>query len=545
MKSITELAPPELDMPEQDGDLLRELAETLTVHNIQQYNTLLKTKDGFADSRRWKEVRRKDGVRVYRERSHHNGLPSTPSLLLLGTIEGKLDDVMYGAVATTDEAIRIKSTCVQDGIIDSKVLHELVQPTVDDPFHHVSVKWRLYNNQRDYVSLDTTGIAHTVKRERIGYNISHSVAFAQIPGLEETHGIERDTLTGHNISQYNTLVVTKDGRADPQRWREVRRRGNVRIYNERLSSTAQCPATPQLLLLGTIEGKLEEIMYGAVATTDEAMRIQSACTKDSVRDSKVLYEIVQPSFHDPFRTVAVKWRLYEGRDYVSLDATGITQVRGCERVGYSISHSVALSDIPSFERSHGIERGNMSVCALYRQKTVNTVECYVRGFFDFNTKNEVLKNMSLQTIATQWSAYARKNTCALAKKLSWRASTSKFQRAYSMFRVPQSLQLLDVYSTDLYELRAASLLKVRRQENVESCDVMPIAREELVGHLEEEKDDDVDVYWARLSSMTVNSSCYSSVVSRQSSLTSSFGSFNLVEAFNRPSLVGRGGSDLT
>ncbi|KAG2892829.1 hypothetical protein PC128_g15292 [Phytophthora cactorum] len=110
MKSITELAPPELDMPEQDGDLLRELAETLTVHNIQQYNTLLKTKDGFADSRRWKEVRRKDGVRVYRERSHHNGLPSTPSLLLLGTIEGKLDDVMYGAVATTDEAIRIKST---------------------------------------------------------------------------------------------------------------------------------------------------------------------------------------------------------------------------------------------------------------------------------------------------------------------------------------------------------------------------------------------------------------------------------------------------
>ncbi|KAG2786462.1 hypothetical protein PC129_g19166 [Phytophthora cactorum] len=409
-----------------------------------------------------------------------------------------------------------------------------------------------------------------------------------------------DTLTGHNISQYNTLVVTKDGRADPQRWREVRRRGNVRIYNERLSSTAQCPATPQLLLLGTIEGKLEEIMYGAVATTDEAMRIQSACTKDSVRDSKVLYEIVQPSFHDPFRTVAVKWRLYEGRDYVSLDATGITQVRGCERVGYSISHSVALSDIPSFERSHGIERGNMSVCALYRQKTVNTVECYVRGFFDFNTKNEVLKNMSLQTIATQWSAYARKNTCALAKKLSWRVRkncgwSSQSSRTYSFAddlddfvaptarhrpassNEPTRCSVCHKASSFLMSIRRTctscalpvcskcvvkktvvalapdqhTVLERKRSfcvpcmTAVESCDVMPIAREELVGHLEEEKDDDVDVYWARLSSMTVNSSCYSSVVSRQSSLTSSFGSFNLVEAFNRPSLVGRGGSDLT
>ncbi|POM65514.1 Hypothetical protein PHPALM_18757 [Phytophthora palmivora] len=256
MKSITELAPPQLAMSEQDGDLLRELAETLAVHNIQQYNTLLKTKDGFADSRCWKELRRKDGIRIYRERSRHNGLPMTPSLLLLGTIEGTLDDVMYGAVATTDEAIRIKSTCTQDGIIDSKVLHELVQPTVEDPFHHVSVKWRLYNNQRDYVSLDTTGIAHTVKRERIGYNISHSVAFAQIPGMDN------------------------------------------------------------------------------------------------------------------------------------------------------------------------IERGNMSVCSLYLQKTLTTVECYVRGFFDFHTQNEMVNTMSLQAIAAQWASFARKRECALMKKLVWRMRKS-------------------------------------------------------------------------------------------------------------------------
>ena len=51
MKSTSNMAPPELAVSDQDGDLLRELAETLAVHNIQQYNTLLKTKDGFADNR--------------------------------------------------------------------------------------------------------------------------------------------------------------------------------------------------------------------------------------------------------------------------------------------------------------------------------------------------------------------------------------------------------------------------------------------------------------------------------------------------------------
>lgn len=178
-------------------------------------------------------------------------------------------------------------------------------------------------------------------------------------------------------------------------------------------------------------------MYGAVATTDEAMKIHSAWTKDNVQDSKILYEIVyEISFDDPFRTAAVKWRLYDERDYVSLDATGIINRQSREQVVYSISHSAALSDVPSFESSHGIERGNISVCALYRQTTPTTVECYVRGFFDFKTKNDVLKNISLQAIASQWSAYARKSTCALAKKLSWKVRkncgwSSRSTRTYS------------------------------------------------------------------------------------------------------------------
>lgn len=117
-------------------------------------------------------------------------------------------------------------------------------------------------------------------------------------------------------------------------------------------------------------------MYGAVATTDEAMKIHSAWTKDNVQDSKILYEIVyEISFDDPFRTAAVKWRLYDERDYVSLDATGIINRQSREQVVYSISHSAALSDVPSFESSHGIERGNISVCADKRHQRLSSAMC--------------------------------------------------------------------------------------------------------------------------------------------------------------------------
>ncbi|POM79964.1 Hypothetical protein PHPALM_2256, partial [Phytophthora palmivora] len=218
-----------------------------------------------------------------------------------------------------------------------------------------------------------------------------------------------ETLATHNIEQYNTLVVTKDGLADPTRWREVRRRSGARIYKERLWSTKQGPTTPQLLLLGTLEGNLEDIMYGVVATTDEAMKIKSACTNDGVQESKLLCEILRPTFEDPFRHISVRWRLYDSKsDFVSLDATGIVETAKRERVGYNISHSVAFPEIPTFEIEYGIERLNMSVCSLYRQKTPTTIECYVRGFFEFRTKNEMIGNLTLQSIASQWAVFSRK-----------------------------------------------------------------------------------------------------------------------------------------
>ncbi|KAG3018674.1 hypothetical protein JG687_00009740 [Phytophthora cactorum] len=186
---------PSLLIPESDRTLLQELATTLVMHNLEQYNNLCVTKDGHPDSRLWVPTRKIERIRIYRERPHsaREAPPSIPSLLLLGSVVGNLEDIMYGVVAPTDESLKIKSSCIRDGVIDSKVLEELVNPTVDDPFHHVSLQWRMYDD-RDYVTLDTTGIMQTPWGERVGYNVSHSVGFPQLPAFTNL-GIERGNMS--------------------------------------------------------------------------------------------------------------------------------------------------------------------------------------------------------------------------------------------------------------------------------------------------------------------------------------------------------------
>ncbi|KAG7395369.1 hypothetical protein PHYBOEH_003879 [Phytophthora boehmeriae] len=228
-----------------------------------------------------------------------------------------------------------------------------------------------------------------------------------------------DTLVAHNLDTYKALLVSLDGHADGRRWKELRRKDGIKVYKER-SAPSAVPCIPSLLLLGTVVGRLDDVMFVAAAATDEQMKLMSKCLQDGVLDSKVVQSIVEPTEEQPFRHVSVKWRLHNARDYVCVDSTGIVESNLGERVGYSISHSVAFSQIPNFDR-FGVERANMSVCCLFRQKTPDTVECYARGFFDFRSdSNELLNSLSMNAVATQWLSFSRYVECSEMKKLVWR-----------------------------------------------------------------------------------------------------------------------------
>ncbi|CAI5721759.1 unnamed protein product [Peronospora destructor] len=111
---------------------------------------------------------------------------------------------------------------------------------------------------------------------------------------------------------------------------------------------------------------------------------------------------------------------------------------------------------------------------------------------------------------------------ALAKKLSWKVRkncgwSSRSSRTYwfvddmddfiSPYRRQRPLSSSTAPTRCSVCNKAASFSKSIRQ-TFESCDVMSIAREELVDHQEKEE---LNSDGIRLSSITVNSSCYSSL----------------------------------
>ncbi|ETO65803.1 hypothetical protein F444_16936 [Phytophthora nicotianae P1976] len=250
------------------------------------------------------------------------------------------------------------------------------------------------------------------------------VTKADSEGLQQLEAV----LVANNLEQYAQLLYrskTKDrivAKVTPgSKWHEIRKVEDLRIYEERVTAKSDTHSIPSIMMLGTVAGKLDDIMFGTVAATDTDVRIKERVLQDGTEQSKILRCLVQPTERDPFRQVSVKWQLYSTRDYVCLDTTGFARSSTGERVGYSLSHSIAFDEqLPQFDR-HSIDRGNRSVCVMYRQRTPSTVECYARGFFDFETKNDPIANrVALQVIANQWLSHARITELAQMKKTVWR-----------------------------------------------------------------------------------------------------------------------------
>ncbi|RLN96682.1 hypothetical protein BBJ28_00026776, partial [Nothophytophthora sp. Chile5] len=231
-------------------------------------------------------------------------------------------------------------------------------------------------------------------------------------------------LLEHNLEQYHALAVTPDGHPDSRAWTSIQKREGIRVFKESTrqqqlqikaqagtgngsANSAQSP--PSLLLMGKIMGNLDDVLYATAASSTEAMRIKAKCTDDGTVDCKVLARIVEPTMADPLHFLNVTWRYYalsEPRDYVCLDVAGFSHTAGGERVAYHLIHSVGFDALPTFA-NRGVARANMSVCWIFRQRTATHVECYARGFYDFDTPNTMLNSISLHTIASQWLSCAK------------------------------------------------------------------------------------------------------------------------------------------
>ncbi|KUF97845.1 hypothetical protein AM588_10007044 [Phytophthora nicotianae] len=311
-----------LQLSVENAAKLGEIARVFVQDSMRSYEKYLYEDQRRLDERRWKLTKQRGGVHVYveqplkerrkaggatqdeLEREYRHQLQRTtagekvtaaaaasladlPLLLAVGTIAGTLDDAMYGAVNSTLDAMRIKSSYVGDNMADGAVLATIVEPSPSDPFHSLTVKW-MENEQlhvlkpvvknRDFVYLEVTGLAELDTGERVGYHLLHSVNFPQTPELE---GRVRANLSVAALyRQEREGLVDVYVRAILNPCGSIIRSLVVRSVADAIISVteiAECAQKKKLAWLAKTsrENRRQRAMQSAVAAVVEANRIHS------------------------------------------------------------------------------------------------------------------------------------------------------------------------------------------------------------------------------------------------------------------------------
>lgn len=253
-----------------------------------------------------------------------------------------------------------------------------------------------------------------------------------------------DLFVQQTLADYETHLDMQHGVVDEVRWKMVKRFEDVVVYQDReamrprrltLASSSsgsgyqhrECPKEMQKLLwFGTVQGSLDDIMYGVVNPTAEEAKVKASYVGSNVLDFAVLDTIVHPTVDDPFRGLHIKWAVNGGpsmmrsvvrcRDFVYLESTGMTTSSKGERIGYHILHSVAVPGAPELSE-HKIIRGNMTLYHLYRQKSDGVVETYVKAFIDVmgDMPSSIATFVSAKGVVSVWKL----GDYAEMKKLMW------------------------------------------------------------------------------------------------------------------------------
>ncbi|KAF4316708.1 hypothetical protein BBO99_00007588 [Phytophthora kernoviae] len=177
---------PDLVLTPEDREQLVEIGNSLVLAKFKEYQDHLNNQK-YVDMARWKTFMRIGNTTTYLERKKSNPNSKLPASLMVGPLPGTLNDNMFGLVNPTLESMRIKSSYLKD-FSAAAVLATIVEPTEEEPFCAVVVKWMEIDipmssigivRNRDYVYMESTGILRLENGERVGYHLLHSVSFPQ------------------------------------------------------------------------------------------------------------------------------------------------------------------------------------------------------------------------------------------------------------------------------------------------------------------------------------------------------------------------------
>ncbi|KAG7387958.1 hypothetical protein PHYPSEUDO_013356 [Phytophthora pseudosyringae] len=176
----------ELTLSAEDRAKLVAIADELVLAKFEEYEEHLHIGKAV-DLTRWKKFTNSGTTTTFLERKNSNPDSKLPALLMVGPLPGTLDENMFGLVSPTLDAMRIKSSYLQD-FSGAALLATIVEPSVEEPFRSVVVKWMEIDiplasiglvRNRDYVYLESSGILRLKNGERVGYHLFHSINFPE------------------------------------------------------------------------------------------------------------------------------------------------------------------------------------------------------------------------------------------------------------------------------------------------------------------------------------------------------------------------------
>ncbi|EGZ18840.1 hypothetical protein PHYSODRAFT_501035 [Phytophthora sojae] len=214
-------------------------------------------------------------------------------------------------------------------------------------------------------------------------------------------------------------TASDDGRVEPLSPSSVAAENSIQEQMRR-------PGVSLMVLHGTVDGTLDDSMFGAFAATDQAWKWRSSHVNDRLDDARILAKVRGPTKQDPFRFLGIKWfakehpavltGILQRRDFLIMEATGLTQDSKGEKVGYFLMHSVALRAAPELSELN-IIRGELSFCFILRQSGHGKVDLYCRGFTD--PRGDMMERVSVAIAAEALICAAGVVDYANVKKLTW------------------------------------------------------------------------------------------------------------------------------
>ncbi|KAL3659707.1 hypothetical protein V7S43_015381 [Phytophthora oleae] len=257
-------------------------------------------------------------------------------------------------------------------------------------------------------------------------------------------------------------------------WKLVGQRAGVRIFSQRpkkektkrprsnqsepeRESTTIGRDLPALRLVGSVDGTLEDVLYGSMWRSGRERAARAHFTGDGVADGSVLCSVESPSSADPFRSLSVKWALrraphgglvVKDRDFCYLAASGVVySPRTGVKLGYRLRHSITFPSCPPFQ-NHSVVRGQIFLCSFFRQLRNGRVEVFHEGKYDVGGRNGAIKlgvpkSIAEKSIVETLLSLEDVRACALAKKLARAVENTEAERAIASLSSTSVQESLD------------------------------------------------------------------------------------------------------